>query len=89
MSLEAWKRKLNIWSSNHGYISESLRLSMIFDSLKENSDRKELNNLIVYNIKEDANFDLTAIGAIDQFLQKFKKKLKFQTGKSVQESGKR
>ena len=54
---------------------------MILDSLKENSDRKELNNLIVYNIKEDANFDLTAIGAIDQFLQKFQKKLKFQTWK--------
>ena len=73
MSLEAWKRKLNIWSTNHRYISESLRLSMILDSLKENSDRKELNNLIVYNIKEDANFDLTAIGGIDQFLQKFQK----------------
>ena len=81
MSLEAWKRKLNIWSTNHRYISESLRLSMILDSLKENSDRKELNNLIVYNIKEDANFDLTAIGAIDQFLQKFKKKFEVSNWK--------
>ena len=57
MSLEAWKRKINIWSSNHGYINENLRLSMILDSLKDNNDRKELNKWIVFNIEEDVNFD--------------------------------
>ena len=81
MSMEAWKRKLNVWSSNHGYINESLKLNMILDSLKENSDRKELNNWIVYNIEEDVNFDLTASDAIDQFLQKFQKKFEISDWK--------
>jgi len=46
MSLEAWKRKVNVWSVNHVHINESLRLNMILESLKENNERKELQNWI-------------------------------------------
>ena len=81
MSLEAWKRKINVWSANHVHINESLRLNMILESLKENNERKELQNWVVYNIEEDVNFDMTANGAIDQFLQKFQKKFEVSNWK--------
>jgi len=81
MSLEAWKRKLNVWSTSHVHINESLRLNMILESLKDNSERHELQNWIVFNIEEDVNFDMTANGAIDQFLQKFQKKFEVSNWK--------
>ena len=81
MSLEAWKRKVNVWSTSHVHVNESLRLNMILESLKENSERKELQNWIVYNIEEDLNFDMTTVGAIDLFLQKFQKKFEISNWK--------
>ena len=56
MTVESWGKKLVVWNEVHEKsISESMRMSMILDSLKANTERKNLKSWIINNIEEARN----------------------------------
>ena len=73
MSVEAWKKIVTNWSNTFQHIPEAARLNLIMESLKNNSERKELATFIE-GLYEDPNFDLCKVGALEDFLKKIQKK---------------
>ena len=74
MTVEAFCKRLKVWNQNQGNSSESLKMTMILDSLKENTEREELKNWVIFNIDDDESFDLTEAGIFNKFLARLKEK---------------
>ena len=74
LSVEAWAKKIIVWNENHDHMKESMRMSMILDSLKSNEERKNLKSWIINNVEDDDNFDLRKVGIVDSFLELLKTK---------------
>ena len=64
---------VRVWSNNYLYIPEAMRLTLILESLKANEERKDVGRWIVSTVDE-GNFNIENQGALEQFLDKFKKK---------------
>ena len=56
LSFEAWKRNIKIWRESI-QLEETLKLTLILESLKKNAERVELKDWIIQEIDEDYNFD--------------------------------
>ena len=63
-----------------------MRLTLILESLKANEERKEVGRWIVSTIDE-GEFDTENPGALDEFLEKFKRSSKCHVGGSAWGSG--
>ena len=58
MSVAGWEKTVRVWSNSHSDIPEPIRLTMILESLKAN----------------EGDFDIEHQGAMEDFMEKFKKK---------------
>ena len=68
-----WTKAVKVWSNTHAHIPETMRLNLILESLKVNEERKEVGRWIVSTVDE-GEFNTENPGALDEFLEKFKKK---------------
>ena len=73
MSVDGWRKNVTVWSSTHLHLPEAMRLTMILESLYAKEDRKVVGRWIVSTIDE-GDFDVSRPGALEDFLNKFKKK---------------
>ena len=58
MSVAGWEKTVRVWSNSHSHIPEPIRLTMTLESLKAN----------------EGDFDIEHQGAMEDFMEKFKKK---------------
>ena len=84
LHIEAFVNKIKLWSNNHGHLHESMRLQLVMDSLKENKERTELCSWIEHNI-ENSDFDQTKIGALDDFLLRFRVKFEVSSWRKAED----
>ena len=80
MSIEAWKKKVNLWTESYQHIPEVMRLSLIMGSLKNNKDRSELENSSTNSTK--INVLTPASADLSKYSFRESKK-KFQDGQSA------
>ena len=72
LSVEGWMKAVKVWILNHGWMQESMKLAQIMESLK-NGERKDLA-VWVQGLYEDASFDMSKIGILDDFFQLIQEK---------------
>ena len=73
MSVDGWTKAVSAWSNSHSHIPETLRLTLIMESLKANEERKGVGRWIVSTVDE-GDFNTENQGALEEFIEKFKKK---------------
>ena len=49
-------------------------MTMILDSMKENTEREDLQNWVIFNIYEDKDFKLEEAGVMVKFEERLKEK---------------
>ena len=74
MTVESFIKRLRVWFVSHSNVPESLKMTLILDSLKDNKEREDLRRWVIYNIDDDDSFDLTMGGIFEDFIQRFKDK---------------
>ena len=73
MSVDGWTKAVSAWSNSHSHIPETMRLTLIMESLKANEERKGVGRWIVSTVDE-GDFNTENQGALEEFIEKFKKK---------------
>ena len=73
MTVEGWTKAVKTWSNIRDHIPKTMRLSLIQESLKANEEREEVGRWIVSTV-DKGDFNTETQGALDEFLEKFKKK---------------
>ena len=74
MNVELFLKTLKVWNNSHSFLEESLRMTMILDSMKENTEREDLQNWVIFNIYEDKDFKLEEAGVMVKFEERLKEK---------------
>ena len=72
MTAEAYIKRLMVWIEQHSNVSDSLKMTWILDSLKDNPEREELKQWIIFTIEDD--FDLNKANVFNEFIEKLKEK---------------
>ena len=63
MSVDGWTKAVSAWSNSHSHIPETMRLTLIMETLKANEERKGVGRLIVSTVDE-GDFNTENQGAL-------------------------
>ena len=73
MLADGWNKRVKTKTGNYIHIPEAMRLTTIFESVKDNEHTEEVGRWILSTI-DKGNFDVGKTGSLDDFLNRFQHK---------------